>query len=36
MVRYRSIDLLRNKANQELSADDFDELPAVDTLNATI
>jgi RNA polymerase sigma-70 factor, ECF subfamily len=36
MVRYRSIDLLRNKANQELSAADFAELPAADTLGATI
>ncbi|CAM3699769.1 sigma-70 family RNA polymerase sigma factor [Rheinheimera salexigens] len=36
IVRYRSIDLLRNKANQELSTDDFDELPTADTLGATI
>ncbi|MCC5452307.1 sigma-70 family RNA polymerase sigma factor [Rheinheimera sp. UJ51] len=36
IVRYRSIDLLRNRANQELSADDFDELPAADMLESTI
>ncbi|RUO42125.1 RNA polymerase subunit sigma-70 [Pseudidiomarina aestuarii] len=36
MVRYRSIDLLRNRANQELSTDDFDEIPATDTLDSSL
>lgn len=35
IVRYRSIDVLRNRANQELSADDFDELPSVEALDSS-
>ncbi|MEX1221216.1 MAG: sigma-70 family RNA polymerase sigma factor [Idiomarina sp.] len=36
IVRYRSIDLLRKRANQELSSTDFDDLPAPEVLDASL